>query len=101
MVPKPTGTHAARNVGSPRLPPLPRLKVKHPNAAATNPCLGVLSSVLSCWASSGYTAAGCIALEQSLRMCMDVKRPENNKKNTINYHLARMYPKIVGPQKRK
>ena len=30
-----------------------------------------MSSVLGCWASSGFTAAGCIALEKQLRACMD------------------------------
>jgi hypothetical protein len=28
-------------------------------------------SVTGCWASSGYTAQGCAALEQQLRACMD------------------------------
>jgi len=28
-------------------------------------------SHLACWASSGYTAAGCQALETQLRTCMD------------------------------
>jgi hypothetical protein len=32
---------------------------------------------------------------------MDQPRPKNQKKNTINYHLSRMYPLIVGPRKRK
>lgn len=27
--------------------------------------------MLACWASSGYTAAGCQALETQLRACMD------------------------------
>ena len=30
-----------------------------------------------------------------------VQRPKDLKKNTINYHLSRMYPQIVGPRKRK
>jgi len=30
-----------------------------------------------------------------------LQRPTNQKKNTINYHLSRMYPNIVGPRKRK
>jgi hypothetical protein len=29
------------------------------------------------------------------------QRPKTVKKNTINYHLSRMYPNIVGPRKRK
>jgi hypothetical protein len=28
------------------------------------------------------------------------QRNPNQKKNNINYHLSRMYPKIVGPHKR-
>jgi hypothetical protein len=28
------------------------------------------------------------------------QRNPNVKKNTINYHLSRMYPKIIGPHKR-
>ncbi|GAB1216392.1 hypothetical protein ATERTT37_005606 [Aspergillus terreus] len=57
--------------------------------------------MLSCWASSGYTAEGCAALEQQLRQCMDAPKPKGNKKNTINYHLMRMYPKVVGPKKKE
>jgi hypothetical protein len=30
-----------------------------------------------------------------------VQKPKGNKKNTINYHLMRMYPKVVGPQKKE
>ena len=63
----------ARQASSPRLPPLPKLRVRRPNQAAQNPCIGMLSSVLSCWASQGYTAQGCAALEHSLRACMDAK----------------------------
>ncbi|KAN0090534.1 hypothetical protein V8E51_019113 [Hyaloscypha variabilis] len=84
-----------------RLPPLPKLRVRRPNQADANPCLTLMSSVLTCWASSGYTAAGCAALETQLRACMDTPRPKTVKKNTINYHLSRMYPNIVGPRKRK
>lgn len=92
--------------------------------------------LLGCWASAGYTAEGCAALEQQLRQCMDapvriliccsptllrqlhgafpfrvnrandvfslaIQKPKTNKKNTINYHLMRMYPKVVGPKKRE
>lgn len=28
-------------------------------------------NLTACWASSGYSAQGCVALEQSLRACMD------------------------------
>lgn len=29
-----------------------------------------------------------------------IQKPKNKKKNTINYHLARFYPKLVGPRKK-
>lgn len=29
-----------------------------------------------------------------------MQRDKNQGKNNINYHLSRMYPKIVGPHKR-
>ncbi|KFY88662.1 hypothetical protein V500_06203 [Pseudogymnoascus sp. VKM F-4518 (FW-2643)] len=54
-----------------RLPPLPKLRIKRPNQNNVNPCLGIMTSVLTCWASSGYSVAGCTALETSLRACMD------------------------------
>lgn len=74
----------------PRLPPLPKLRVRRPNKPGENPCVGIMTSVLGtcaltfrdkkshadalyagCWASSGNAAAGCQQLEQSLRACMD------------------------------
>ena len=63
----------AKAVSNPRLPPLPRLRVRRPNQGEANPCIGLLSTVLGCWASQGYTAQGCAALEQQLRVCMDAK----------------------------
>ncbi|TQB77346.1 hypothetical protein MPDQ_002983 [Monascus purpureus] len=97
-----------------RLQTIPHLRVRRPNVQERNPCVVVMSSVLSCWASSGYTAEGCAALEQQLRQCMDapfqpanelpffeIQKPKTTKKNTINYHLMRMFPKVVGPQKRE
>ena len=74
-------------------------------------------SSAGCWASSGYSVQGCAQLEQKLRQCMDapvclqsltngfvnlttLQRNPNQKKNNINYHLSRMYPKIIGPHKR-
>ncbi|KAF2657945.1 mitochondrial 37S ribosomal protein YmS-T [Lophiostoma macrostomum CBS 122681] len=59
-----------------------------------------MASVLGCWASSGYSVQGCAQFEQKLRQCMDAPRNQNQGKNNINYHLSRMYPKIVGPHKR-
>ncbi|EAT86208.1 37S ribosomal protein mrp10 [Parastagonospora nodorum] len=99
MVPKPQGS-AVQSATHRPLPPLPKLRVRRPNKPEANPCLGVMSSVLGCWASSGYSVQGCAQLEQKLRQCMDAPRDTNVKKNNINYHLSRMYPKIKGPHKR-
>ncbi|KAF2228803.1 mitochondrial ribosomal protein 10 [Viridothelium virens] len=96
----PKAGQAATKV-APRLPPLPKLRVRRPNQAEANPCLGVMSSVLGCWASSGYSAQGCAQLEQQLRACMDARKPDQQKKNNINYHLSRLYPNMRGNQKRK
>lgn len=73
MVLKPPGSGAANKIGAPRLPPLPHLKVKRPNRAEMNPCLGLMSTVLGCWASSGQAAQACASMEQALRVCMDAK----------------------------
>ena len=32
-------------------------------------------------------------------LCWVEQRPKTGKKNTINYHLMRLYPKIRGPTK--
>jgi hypothetical protein len=72
------------NVTNPiRLPPLPRLKVRRPNRHAVNPCIGIMQSMLGCWASAGKNSAvNCIALEQQLRACMDTKvRPLLSRRN--------------------
>lgn len=29
-----------------------------------------------------------------------IQKPQEKKKNTVNYHLMRMYPKVVGPRKK-
>ncbi|KAA6410889.1 MAG: mitochondrial ribosomal 10 [Lasallia pustulata] len=84
-----------------RLPPLPNLRVRRPNKMEMNPCMGIMTSVLGCWASSGFNPQGCAAVEQQLRACMDARRPNAQKKNAINYHLMRLYPKVIGPHKRK
>ncbi|KAI6831385.1 hypothetical protein KC333_g6832 [Hortaea werneckii] len=91
----------ARSAGAPKLPPLPKLRVRKPDRADANPCIGVMSSVLGCWASQGYSAQGCAMLEQQLRACMDARKPQETKKSNINYHLSRFYPQIIGPHKRK
>lgn len=66
----------ARAATSPKLPPLPKLRVRRPDRAEANPCIGVMSSMLTCWASQGQAAQGCAVLEQQLRACMDVKVSE-------------------------
>lgn len=49
----------------------------------------------------------CMAQYRGIALCLEIvlmpfklQRPKNQKKNTINYHLSRMYPNIVGPRKR-
>ncbi|KAK3935340.1 hypothetical protein QBC46DRAFT_397761 [Diplogelasinospora grovesii] len=80
-----------------RLPPLKVLRVRHPNRAEVNPCVTVMSSVLACWASAGYSTAGCSALEQALRACMDAPKPPPKPSNTINYHLTRLSKRLTAP----
>ncbi|KAE8352950.1 hypothetical protein BDV28DRAFT_118437 [Aspergillus coremiiformis] len=84
-----------------RLQTIPHLRIRRPNRNEQNPCVAVMATMLSCWASTGYTVAGCADVEQQLRQCMDASKPKNKKKNTINYHLMRMYPKVVGPKKKE
>ncbi|KAF2860669.1 hypothetical protein K470DRAFT_216657 [Piedraia hortae CBS 480.64] len=85
---------------NPQLPPLSKLRVRNPNKVDENPCVGLMSSVLGCWASQGYSTQGCAMLEQQLRRCMDTKRLVQQKKSRINHHLSRFYPMIIGPHKR-
>ncbi|KAF3916508.1 hypothetical protein ABW20_dc0101248 [Dactylellina cionopaga] len=82
-----------------RLPPLPRFKVKSTARQQAHPCNMVMTSVLGCWASQGHAAKGCEQFEQALRTCMDTTKFNQQGKNTLNYHMARLYPKIAGPQK--
>ncbi|KAJ5183344.1 hypothetical protein N7492_000960 [Penicillium capsulatum] len=104
-----------------RLNTINHLRVRRPNQHEQNPCVTVMSTMLNCWASQGYGAEGCAALETQLRKCMDapvhsllcsntryyglaneirVQKSQEKKKNTVNYHLMRMYPKVVGPRKK-
>lgn len=100
------------------------LRVREVKREESNPCITVMSSVLgrmgcpsvspplpcaqshrmltppaACWASSGYSAAGCATIEQALRACMDGPKPTPKPPNNINFHLARMAKKINGPRK--
>ncbi|RPB06828.1 hypothetical protein P167DRAFT_514186 [Morchella conica CCBAS932] len=83
-----------------RLPPLRNLRVTNPNQASKNPCIGVMATLLSCWASQGYAVEGCGKIEEQLRSCMDAKKGPPMKKNNINYHLGRLYPMIKPPHKK-
>ncbi|KAK2744094.1 hypothetical protein FQN55_006962 [Onygenales sp. PD_40] len=91
---------ASTRVKPVRLQTIPKLRIKSPNTHQPNPCLAVMTSVLSCWASNKHNISGCFAIEQQLRACMDKKRPDPKAKSTVNYHLMRMFPKISGPRKK-
>ncbi|KAF2460407.1 hypothetical protein BDY21DRAFT_369425 [Lineolata rhizophorae] len=86
---------------APRLPPLPKLRVRRPNKTEDSPCLGFMTALLGCWASSRNQYHMCSQLENQLRVCMDTSKQAPAKKSNINYHLSRMYPQIVGPRKKK
>ncbi|OOQ88272.1 mitochondrial 37S ribosomal protein YmS-T [Penicillium brasilianum] len=107
-----------------RLNTINHLRVRRPNQNEQNACVTVMSSMLNCWASQGYGHEGCAGLEAQLRKCMDapvrlypfidtslvrtypliyhraIQKSQEKKKNTVNYHLMRMYPKVVGPRKK-
>ncbi|KAI5461983.1 37S ribosomal protein Mrp10 [Mariannaea sp. PMI_226] len=84
-----------------RLPPLKTLRVHNPKRAPENPCIAIMSSVLACWASAGYNATGCAAIENQLRACMDGPPIPPAKPNTINYHLSRMQKYMTSRPKQK
>ncbi|AMD19067.1 HBR166Cp [Eremothecium sinecaudum] len=83
-----------------RLPPLPRLKVKNPIIEKeANKCLVLMSNLLQCWSSNGHMNPACDELVTQLKACSSDKAAYTNKsprKNTINYHAARLYPRISG-----
>ncbi|KAL4869121.1 hypothetical protein BDV12DRAFT_196552 [Aspergillus spectabilis] len=83
-----------------RLNTIPHLRVRRPNQNEQNACATVMSSMLSCWASSGQASDMCAILETQLKECMDTQQNKNPKQSTVNYHLMRMYPKVVGPKKK-
>ncbi|KJZ79713.1 hypothetical protein HIM_01182 [Hirsutella minnesotensis 3608] len=84
-----------------RLPPLDVLRVKDPKRKTENPCIAIMSTVLACWASAGYNAAGCSAVENQLRQCMDGPPVAPPTTKTINYHLGRMKQHVLSPRKHK
>ncbi|KAF3765397.1 mitochondrial ribosomal protein 10 [Cryphonectria parasitica EP155] len=83
-----------------RLPPLRVLRVRNPNKQEGNPCITVMSSVLACWASTGYASSTCSGVEQALRECMDGPKPPPKKKNNINFHLSRFQKYLEGNSKK-
>ena len=44
MPPRPS--HKSTLVAAPRLPPVPKVRIRQPNALEANPCLGIMASVL-------------------------------------------------------
>ncbi|KAI1281521.1 37S ribosomal protein Mrp10 [Xylaria sp. FL0933] len=84
-----------------RLPPLKTLRVRNPNGKPERPCVAIMSSVLSCWASAGYSTAGCAQIEHALRACMDGPRPPPPRKSEVNYHLSRFKDKLTYAEKKK
>ncbi|KAK1983594.1 CHCH domain-containing protein [Colletotrichum cereale] len=84
-----------------RLPPVKVLRVRQPNKKEENPCVQIMTSVLACWASAGYNTTGCATLENALRNCMDQPQKPKQPSSTINYHLGRMYDKMVPHSKGK
>ncbi|CAK9441774.1 mitochondrial 37S ribosomal protein mS37 [Lodderomyces beijingensis] len=90
---------AYKKVGPPPkgLPPLPRLKVRKPILSkSTNQCFVFMSSLLNCWASNGEANSVCSGFEAELKKCMETYKPAKEQISTINYHAARLYPKLRG-----
>jgi hypothetical protein len=48
-----------------RMPPLPKLRVRKPNAGEANPCLAIMSSVLS----KEFKFAVSIAMQYGMESC--------------------------------
>lgn len=79
------------------LPPLPRLKVRKPTLSkSTNECFVLMSSLLNCWAANGEGSQQCVAFETDLKSCMETYKPKKDEMSSINYHAARLYPKLRG-----
>ena len=83
-----------------RLPPLPRLKVKKPIITQdANNCLVLMSNLLQCWSSNGHMSTVCEGLAKELKLCTAERamgKGTQTQKSNINYHAARLYPKING-----
>ncbi|SCU91537.1 LAFA_0F04368g1_1 [Lachancea sp. 'fantastica'] len=84
----------------PRLPPLPRLKVKKPIIQQeTNKCLVLMSNLLQCWSSNGHMSPVCENLVKDLKLCSSENASGKNsgvQKSSINYHAARLYDRVSG-----
>ncbi|KAK6382878.1 40S ribosomal protein mrp10 [Rhinocladiella similis] len=83
-----------------RLQTVSRIKIRHPDKAEPNPCLGPMSAMLNCWAA-GAASGDCGHLEKALRDCVDAPKGPKKDKSPINHHLARLFPNIAGPRKRR
>ncbi|EDK39243.2 hypothetical protein PGUG_03341 [Meyerozyma guilliermondii ATCC 6260] len=80
-----------------KLPPLPRLKIRKPTLSkSTNQCFVLMSSLLNCWAANGEGSAQCSSFENDLKGCMETYKPKKETLSSINYHAARLYPKLSG-----
>lgn len=83
-----------------RLPPLPRLKVKKPIITQeANKCLVLMSNLLQCWSSNGHMSSVCEGLAKELKVCTAenaMGKGAQTQKSNINYHAARLYPRING-----
>lgn len=84
----------------PRLPPLPRLRVKRPIIRQeANECLVLMSNLLQCWSSNGHMSPACATLANDLRACTRqnaLGKSQNVQKSNINYHTARLYDRVRG-----
>ena len=49
---------AVGGAAAPKLPPLPKLRIRKPNRADANPCIGVMSSVLGMWSIHPFIGEG-------------------------------------------
>jgi hypothetical protein len=61
----------------------------------------ILPQNIACWASAGYNATGCLAVENQLRACMDGPGVPTAPASTINYHLSRMQKYVISQPKKK
>ncbi|EEP81716.1 predicted protein [Uncinocarpus reesii 1704] len=84
-----------------RLQTVDTLRIRRPGKIEPDPCQTALSSVLNCWASSGYGIGGCHALEQQLRHCADTTKYQKPPKSLVNFHISRMFKKMISPRKKK